>query len=205
MTGQVLTTPLIGTTTAAPAAVWARRAAAIVCAVALLTISAKIRVAVVPVPITMQTMVVVALGLALGARLGAAGVLAYLALGAAGAPVFAGAPEQGAGLIYMAGPTGGYLLGFLAATALTGALAERGWDRSLGWSAAAMALGLGALYTPGVLWLAYGVPLFEAGFGGLGLERALAVGVLPFLWIDAAKLALVAIGFPLIWRIARRG
>ncbi|MEM8751351.1 MAG: biotin transporter BioY, partial [Pseudomonadota bacterium] len=156
------------------------------------------------VPVTMQTLVVVALGLAFGARLGAAGVLAYLAVGAAGWPVFAGTPEKGIGLLYMAGPTGGYLAGFLASAALVGWLAERGWDRNLWTSTAAMGLGLAALYVPGVLWLAYGTPAFGAAFGGLGIETALSVGVMPFLWIDALKLALAAAGFPLIWRLLSR-
>ena len=96
----------------------------------LLTLSAKVQVPFYPVPITMQSLVVLCLGATLGARLGAATVVLYLLEGALGLPVFAGTPERGIGLAYMAGPTGGYLIGFVAAAYLVGLLAERGWDRS---------------------------------------------------------------------------
>ena len=95
-----------------------------------LAISAKTQVPFYPVPMTLQTLVVLAIGAAFGARLAAATVLLYLGEGLAGLQVFAG---LAAGPAYMAGPTGGYLVGFLFAAALVGWLAERGWDRSLGW------------------------------------------------------------------------
>src|SRR5690606_39847996 len=78
----------------------------------LLTASAKIQVPFWPVPMTMQTFMVLFLGAALGPRLGALTVLLYLTQGAAGLPVFAGTPEKGLGIAYIAGPTGGSLLGF---------------------------------------------------------------------------------------------
>jgi len=84
---------------------------------------------------TMQSLVVLLVGMAFGWRLGVATVLLYLFEGLLGLPVFAGTPEKGIGLAYMAGPTGGYLLGFVPAAALTGWLAECGWDRS-SWRAA---------------------------------------------------------------------
>lgn len=80
----------------------------------LLTVSAKTQIAFYPVPMTMQTLVIMVLGMALGPRLGAATVMLYLGQGALGLPVFAGTPEKGLGLAYMAGPTGGYLAGFVA-------------------------------------------------------------------------------------------
>lgn len=70
----------------------------------LLTLSAKLQVPFYPVPMTMQTLVVLLLGMALGARLGAAAVLLYLAEGAIGLPVFAGTPAKGVGIAYMLGP-----------------------------------------------------------------------------------------------------
>lgn len=94
----------------------------------LLTISAKIEVPFYPVPMTMQTLVVLLLGMAYGARLGAATVLLYLAEGAVGLPVFAGTPERGIGIAYMMGPTGGYLAGFVLSAAITGWLTERRRD-----------------------------------------------------------------------------
>ena len=78
----------------------------------LLTISAKIKVPFYPVPMTMQTFVVVLIGIAFGWKLGLATIFAYLFEGAIGLPVFAGTPEKGIGIIYMMGPTGGYLVGF---------------------------------------------------------------------------------------------
>ena len=92
-----------------------------------LAVSAKIQVPFYPVPITMQTYVVLFIGFAFGARLAGATVLAYLAEGAVGLPVFA----QGAGLAYLAGPTGGYLIGFLAAAVLCGWLAKKNGTATL--------------------------------------------------------------------------
>ncbi|MEM7547314.1 MAG: biotin transporter BioY [Pseudomonadota bacterium] len=179
-----------------------RRAGAVAFGVALLVVSAKVNVATVPVPVTMQPLAIMALAMAFGRVLGLSTILAYLALGAAGLPVFAGTPERGIGLVYMFGATGGYLAGFVLATALVGWLAERGWDRSVFTAFPAMVIGLAALYVPGVLWLAYGAPLgLFAGFAGIGIDKAIAAGIMPFLWMDALKLALAAIGFPLIWRV----
>jgi len=188
------------------AALWLRRFAMIVCGVALLWASAKIKVAVEPVPVTLQVLALMALSMAYGARMAAATMLTYLALGAAGEPVFASTPEKGIGLPYMLGSTGGYLMGFLGAAWVVGALSDRGWDRSFLTAAVAMAIGLVVLYVPGVLWLAYGFPItaFGAEFAGFGLAKGLEWGVFPFLWIDAMKLALAAIGFPLIWKLLGR-
>lgn len=69
----------------------------------LLTLSAKVQVPFYPVPMTLQTLVVLLIGVAFGWRMGVATVLAYLAQGAMGLPVFAGTPEKGLGLLYMAG------------------------------------------------------------------------------------------------------
>ena len=203
MTGQVLA-DRFGFD--AGAGKWMKRAGMIALGVALMWASAKIKVAIEPVPVTMQTLVVMAIGLAYGARMGAATMFAYLALGAAGEPVFAGTPEKGIGLGYMLGSTGGYLAGFVAAAGLVGWLAERGWDRTVLTTAGAMAAGLAALYACGVAWLAFGFPLtaFGSAFSGIGVEKALAFGVMPFLWIDALKLCLAVVAFPLIWRLLGR-
>ena len=128
---------------------------ALVCVIAanaLLVLSAKIQVPFWPVPMTMQTLVVVALGLGMGMRLGTAAMLLYLVEGAIGLPVFAGTPERGIGLAYMAGPTGGYLAGFLLCTIAVGWLADRGLARN--WAAlGAIVLGGHALILAcGALW-----------------------------------------------------
>jgi biotin transport system substrate-specific component len=149
----------------------------------LLTISAKIEVPFYPVPMTMQTLVVLLLGMAYGARLGAATVLLYLAEGAIGLPVFAGTPERGIGIAYMMGPTGGYLVGFVLSAAITGWLTERRSD----WRALLLAVTAGTIvvFIPGVLWLAQQI----------GFEQSIAHGLLPFLWGAVLKGAIaVALG-----------
>jgi len=105
---------------------------------ALLTLSAKVNLPLPYVPMTLQTLVVLMIGAAYGARLGSATVTAYLAMGAIGWPVFAGPIG---GLAPLVGPTAGYLFGFVAAAFITGWLCERGWDRSVPLLFVAMGLG----------------------------------------------------------------
>lgn len=144
----------------------------------LLAISAKTQVPFYPVPMTLQTMVVFLLGIALGPRLGAACVLAYLLEGALGLPVFAGTPEKGIGLAYLAGPTGGYLIGFLPAVVICGLAIERGW-RGFRLAGAVLAATI-VIFVLGAGWLATIV----------GPVKALTLGVLPFLPGALVKLAL---------------
>lgn len=166
-------------------------ALAVVGALAL-WLSAKIQVPFYPVPMTMQTFVVLIIGSTYGWRLGAATVALYLAQGALGLPVFAGTPEKGIGLAYMVGPTGGYLVGYLAAAALCGFLAERGWDRRVATTALSMLLGMAVIYAFGVAWLGSVV----------GWDKpVLAWGLTPFLLGDALKLALAAGLLPLAWKL----
>lgn len=145
-----------------------------------------------PVPITGQTLAVLLVAALLGSRRGAAAVLTYIAQGALGLPVFAGGA---AGLARLAGPTGGYLAGFVVAAFLVGLLAERGWDRRPATTVAAMALGNVAIYALGVLWL--------ARFVG-GLDQAVQLGVLPFIPGDVLKIALAAVLLPAGWRLLGR-
>jgi biotin transport system substrate-specific component len=150
---------------------------------ALLTISAKFEVPFYPVPMTMQTLVVLLLGMAFGARLATATVLLYLAEGAAGLPVFAGTPERGIGIAYMLGPTGGYLVGFVLSAAITGWLTERRRD----WQALVLAVTAGSIvvFIPGILWLAHLI----------GFEQSIAHGLMPFLWGTLVKGAIaIALG-----------
>jgi len=162
----------------------------------LLWASARIQIPFYPVPMTMQTFVVLTLGITYGWRLGAATLALYLVEGAFGLPVFAGTPEKGIGLAYMFGPTGGYLMGFLLAAAACGWLAERGWDRSVTKTAAAMLIGNVIIYLPGLLWL-----------GALvGWDKPiLEWGLTPFLLGDLVKLALAAAAVPIVWKLIGRG
>lgn len=147
-----------------------------------------------PVPITGQTLAVLLTGAALGSRRGALSIAAYLLEGALGLPVFAGGA---AGLARLRGPTGGYLLGFLAAAFITGWLAERGWDRRPLTTALAMLIGNAVIYLFGLPWLA----LFLGSF--LGPKGALALGLLPFIPGDLLKLALAAFLLPSAWWVVR--
>jgi biotin transport system substrate-specific component len=156
----------------------------------LLTASAKAQFPMWPVPMTMQSFVVLVLGMAYGARLAAATVALYLVQGALGLPVFAGTPEKGIGIAYMAGPTGGYLAGFIVAAVAMGWLAERGWDRTLVRSVAAMAVGTVLLFVCGVGWLA----------ALIGWQKAVAAGLTPFLFGSLLKLALAATVLPMSWK-----
>ena len=156
-----------------------------------IAICAHIKVPMWPVPMTMQTFAVLVIGMAYGWRLGGLTVLAYLGEGAAGLPVFA----TGSGLAYLAGPTAGYLAGFLLAALFVGWAAERGWDRSLAHVAATMAAGTAIIFACGVPWL--------AGFLG-AWDKALAGGLYPFLLGDAIKVALAAMLLPAAWRLVDR-
>jgi biotin transport system substrate-specific component len=156
----------------------------------LLTISAKIQVPFWPVPMTMQTFVVLVLGVAYGWRLAGATVLLYLAQGALGLPVFAG----GGGIAYMAGPTGGYLAGFLLAAVAVGWLAERGWARSAPSTLAAMLIGTAIIFGCGIAWLATLI----------GLPQAVSAGLVPFLLSEAVKIALATALVPFAWRLMQR-
>ena len=158
---------------------------AVIAGIAVLAISAHIKIPFYPVPVTMQTLAVLAIGMTYGTRLGGATLLGYLGAGAVGAPVFAG----GAGIAYMMGPTGGYLLGFFVAAVVLGALAERGWTRSIVTTAAAMLLGNIIIYLLGVSWLA----------NLIGTDKAIQLGLLPFLYGDALKLVIAALGVPYLW------
>jgi len=140
---------------------------------AVLAASAQVVLPAWPVPATLQSLAVLLLGALGGARLGTAAVALYLVEGALGLPVFAGGA---AGPAALAGPTGGYLLGFLPAAWLAGR-AGRGAPWRQG--AALLAAHL-LLFVPGVAWLA----------GFVGWERAFAAGFVVFLPATLVKTAL---------------
>jgi biotin transport system substrate-specific component len=169
----------------------------------LLWASAKVSVPFWPVPMTLQTGVVVMLAAAYGSRLGLATVLLYLGAGGVGLPVFQGTPQMGLGLLYMIGPTGGYLLGFVAATALVGWLAEHGFDRGFVRLFGAMLLGDVLIFLLGFAWLAW-FAMLPNGNVGIGVDKAFAGGVLPFIFGDLVKVALAACAVAGVGRLVRR-
>ncbi len=179
----------------------ARNIALAVAGSLLLVLAAKVKVPFWPVPMTLQTLAVLGLGAAYGARLGAATVALYIAYGLAGLPVFTNTPPVAAGLLYLAGPTGGFLVGFVLAAAVAGWAAERGASvlRLVAGLVAADALILGL----GCLWLALGAQM-ASGVTGVGFAKAFAFGVQPFLLGDALKVALAASLVGASWSVLRR-
>lgn len=173
-------TPILAPSGHTPAQRLLAQFALVVGGTLLLTLSAKVTVPMWPVQMSLQTLAVLLVGSTLGFRLGTVTVLAYLAEGAAGLPVFQGTPAQGLGLAYMVGPTGGYLAGFVVMAALAGWAADRGWRRSPLRMGAVMLIGEVIMLALGAAWL--GVLL--------GAERAIALGVGPFLLGDLVKLGL---------------
>ena len=157
---------------------------------ALLAISAKVQVPFWPVPMTMQTLVVLLIGAHGGVRLAAATVLAYLLEGAAGLPVF----STGAGLAFMAGPTGGYLAGFFGAALLSAYAVEKGLAKTLIGAAAVFIIADTLILATGFAWLSTLI----------GAEKALAVGVIPFLPAEALKIALATASMPIVHAFLQR-
>ncbi|AZO73495.1 biotin transporter BioY [Mesorhizobium sp. M1D.F.Ca.ET.043.01.1.1] len=144
--------------------------------VALVTVSAKVQVPFWPVPMTLQTLAILLISASYGMRLASSTLAAYLLLGAAGFPVFA----NGGGLLYVAGPTGGYLAGFLIGACLVGWLSDHGFSQRAPDSVIMMLIGELAIFLPGVAWL--GV-LF-------GPDKALAGGLSPFILAEVLKVLL---------------
>ncbi|HPF41070.1 MAG TPA: biotin transporter BioY [Phycisphaerae bacterium] len=156
----------------------------------LLALSAHVQIPG-PLPLTMQTFVVVLVAAALGSTRGSAAVLAYLAQGLAGLPVFA---HGAAGPMYLAGPTGGYLIGFLVAAFVVGRMAECGWDRRFGTAIVTFLLGHLLILSLGFLW--------RSQFVGVGMAAAEGfVRTAPGMLI---KTTLAAMTLPIAWRIVGR-
>ncbi|WP_323036948.1 biotin transporter BioY [Pararhodobacter sp.] len=159
-----------------------RKALIMVAGSLLIALGAQISVPMLPVPMTLQTLAVLLVGFTAGSRLGAGAVLAYLAEGAVGLPVFSGG---GAGAAWLVGPTGGFLFGFVAMAWAAGFLAERGTARGFVGTALSAVLVSALLYVPGVLWLTSVTPL--------DLNGAVTRGMIPFLLGDAVKAAVAAL------------
>ena len=159
-----------------------------------LTLSAKAQVPFYPVPLTLQTLVVLVLGAAFGARLAASATVLYLLEGAAGLPVFAGTPEKGLGLAYMMGPTGGFLAGFVFAAAFIGWCADRGLDRSAWKLTAVLFAGHAMIFVPGFAWLAKFI----------GVEKAWMAGIAPFYLATVVKTLLAAAIVTGSWKLIER-
>jgi biotin transport system substrate-specific component len=135
-----------------------------------------------PVPISMQPHVVLLLAALLGSKRGALATIAFVAQGAIGMPVFAGGK---AGILALVGPTGGYILGYIAAAYIVGYLVENLKGKKISSVFFSMATGNFVIYLFGMAWLSTFV----------GVNKAFVLGVLPFLLGDLFKLVIAAKAF----------
>ncbi|HEQ72346.1 MAG TPA: biotin transporter BioY [Spirochaetia bacterium] len=138
-----------------------------------------------PVPITGQTFAVLFLSMLLGAKRAPAAVALYLFSGAAGLPFYSGGA--------LAGPTGGYLVGFFFAAVVVGFLAEQGMDKKHYTTIVAMVIGNIILYTFGLLWLSLYVG-----------DKVCIMGLFPYIPGDLFKIALAAGLLPLGWKLKEK-
>ncbi len=134
-----------------------------------------------PVPVTLQILFVLLAGAMLGARWGTISVIVYLLLGIAGLPVFSGG-SSGLGMIF--GPTGGYLVGFIAGAFFVGALCDRYGRKHFHMNAIFMLLGLLFIYLFGIIQL--------INIANLTLSESLAIGFVPYVPGDILKLLISA-------------
>lgn len=173
-----------------------RNAVLVVAGAAFVGVAAQVAVPLpfTPVPLTGQTFAVLLTAAALGMWRGVAAMSLYAVAGVAGVPWFAGASTafKGGALVV----SFGYVLGFVAAAALVGWLAQRGATRTAPRTAGLMVLGNAVIYTFGALWLAAAL--------SIPLTNAISLGVTPFLIGDALKVALAAGLFPLAWRAVEK-
>lgn len=133
-----------------------------------------------PVPVTLQTAAVLWAGLCLGAQRGALSQIGYIALGVAGIPVFAGAQ---AGLLFLAGPTAGYIAGFVVAAFIVGK-ASRNFSGRWASLLAMLIVADTALFTCGIIWLKV--------ITGAGWDHLFTIGVVPFIPGEIVKIIAVA-------------
>jgi biotin transport system substrate-specific component len=158
-----------------------------------------------PVPLTMQTFAVLLVGTALGPVRGASALAVYLVIGVLGVPVF----SAGTSGSLFALTSGGFILGFVVAAALTGWLARRAWDRRVVGTLVSFAGGSTVMYAFGLPWLF--VSLQNLGPAvwqdGLGYDSVLAAtfgsGLVPFLLGDVVKAVAAGVLLPATWRAVR--
>jgi biotin transport system substrate-specific component len=141
-----------------------------------------------PVPITGQTLAVLLVGATLGTIRGALALTVYAALGIIGIPWFS---EADSGFDVIAGPTGGYIIGFIASAALVGWLSERQWDRKIFKAIATFLGGTLVVFAFGLPWLAFSL--------GIGVDLTLEYGLWPFVIGGLIKAAIAALLLPAAW------
>jgi biotin transport system substrate-specific component len=171
---------------------------------AIVALAAQVSVPMLPVPMTLQTLAVLAVGAAYGARLGAITLALYAIEGAVGLPVFA---NFQAGLFLPTGEilaTGGFIIGFILAAGLVGHLVEKGWGASVFKLCGAMLLGAALVYVPGLIWLVGWLIVMKGMDGSSAIAVAFASGLLPFILGDIIKAVLAALAFPAAFSLLGR-
>ncbi|QBX99813.1 biotin transporter BioY [Rhodophyticola sp. CCM32] len=171
----------------------------------LIAMAAKVSVPLWPSPMSLQTLAILSVGFAFGSRMGAVTLLAYLAQGWAGLPVFT--PTTAIGPAAFAGPTAGFLIGFVGMAWLAGFAAERGLARGVVTTGLSALVISALLYLPGLAWpmAVAGALGVEAGWVGLPAASVWAGFVAPFLIGDAIKAVLAALIVTGAWKaLARR-
>lgn len=179
MSTFVPTTEIHRTNRALLAPLWRAHLLPVVLGCALLALFSKISIPLTPVPITLQTVAIMFIGLTYTRVNAIQSVATYLTLGALGLPVFVSA---NAGLPALIGPSGGYLWGFLAAVAVMTFVRDI-WFNKSSWlhQAILCTIGTGVVFALGVSWLSHLI----------GLEKAISVGVMPFLLPAVIKVAIL--------------
>jgi biotin transport system substrate-specific component len=183
---------------------WTRTILLAVLGSAIVAIAAQVSVPMMPVPMTLQTLAVLAVGAAYGARLGAITLALYALEGAAGLPVFA---NFQAGMFLPTGEiiaSGGYIIGFIVAAGLVGYLVEKGWGANVFKLCAAMLIGAAVVYVPGLIWLVGWLGVMKGMDLTSAITVALTTGALPFILGDIIKAVLAALAFPAAFSLLRR-
>ena len=183
---------------------WTRTILLAIIGSALVAIAAQVSVPMLPVPMTLQTLAVLAVGAAYGARLGAITLALYALEGAAGLPVFA---NFQAGMFLPTGeiiPTGGFIIGFIVAAGLVGYLVEKGWGSSILKLCAAMLLGAAIVYIPGIIWLVGWLIVMKGMVATSAIAVAFTSGMVPFILGDIIKAVLAALAFPAAFSLLGR-
>jgi biotin transport system substrate-specific component len=156
----------------------------------LTALLAQIQIPMYPVPMTLQTFAVLLIAASMGPWRALSSMGLYVAMGAAGVPVFAGAKALSQVL-----PTAGYLVGFAVAAVIVGLLANRGFVRQPVAVLLSFLAGSAIIYLFGASWLVLGL--------GMDVQQALLAGVIPFLVGDAAKALLAAAVLPTAWKFTK--
>ena len=146
-----------------------------------------------PVPVTGQTLGALLLGTAYGASLGFTTLFFYLLAGVAGAPLFTG---HSSGVDHLSGATGGYLIGMLVASLVTGFLAGSKWDQKIATVIPTMLIGTVIIFSFGLVWLQHRT--------GQSWSWTVSKGLTPFILGEVLKIAIASTALPTLWKFVRK-